>query len=107
MVLSGLTQSMDATSPPCGGVTVYTVAYTALRESDPCAEVAVIGSLKGLSSNNSSGTYPVIVPSENVTITPSLPSHSTVSIFMSLSMNEMYSFAILKDVIWLTLLRWH
>jgi hypothetical protein len=63
----------------------YIVADTAVAEADRCARVAVTGSLKGLNSSNSSSTYPVMVPSENFTITPSSPSHSTACIVMKLS----------------------
>lgn len=63
----------------------YIDVDTAVAEADRCARVAVTGSLKGLSSSNSSSTYPLIVPSENFTITPSSPSRSTASIPMQLS----------------------
>ncbi len=42
----------------------------------------------GLSNSNSSATYPAIVPSENVTITPSSPSFSTFSMMMASLMGK-------------------
>ena len=41
-----------------------------------------IRSRTGLSSSSSSITYPPVVPSENVTTSPSLPSNSTASIWI-------------------------
>ena len=49
------------------------------------------GSRCGLNSRSSSVTYPAIVPSENVTIKPSSPSRSTVSICIGSSIGKVYT----------------
>ncbi len=53
---------------------------------------------QGLSSSSSSTTYAPNVPSENLTIKPSSPSFSTVSIRMSASMATDYPSAKMQDV---------
>jgi hypothetical protein len=54
-------------------------------------------SRRGLSSSNSSTTYPAIVPSENATVRPSSPSFSTLKMCMSSPMQREYLSAKLRQ----------
>lgn len=53
--------------------------------------VSLTASRMGLISSNSSTTYPHIVPSENVTISPSSPSYSALRMCISPDMLESLS----------------